>query len=116
MVFVTGVVWPGIVAGSMYALVALAINVVERVTEVVNFAYAGFVLWAPLGVLILVRQFSVDNRQRRRGRGFLGFDERSHRRARMLGRLGELDAGPVKDDPLMQLADLAVDDASLDHD
>ena len=59
MVFVNDVIWPGIVAGSMYALVALGINVVERVTKVVNFAYAGFVLWAPLGVLILVRQFSV---------------------------------------------------------
>jgi hypothetical protein len=33
----------------------------------------------------------------------------------MLGRFDELDAGPVKNDPLMQLADLAMHDASLDH-
>ncbi len=59
MEFINDVVWPGLVAGSLYALTALGINVVGRVTKVVNFAYAGFVLWAPLGVLLLVRQHGV---------------------------------------------------------
>lgn len=59
MKFVNDVFWPGLVSGSLYALTALGINIVERVTKVVNFAFAGFVLWAPLGVLLLVRQQHV---------------------------------------------------------
>jgi len=57
--FVNEVMWPGLVSGSLYALVALGINVVERVTKLVNFAHAQLILWAPLSVLLLTRQFHV---------------------------------------------------------
>ena len=59
MDFVNDVVWPGLVSGSLFALVALGINVVERVTKIVNFAHAQFIYWAPLATLLLVRQFDV---------------------------------------------------------
>ncbi|MBL7499481.1 branched-chain amino acid ABC transporter permease [Frankia sp. CNm7] len=59
MNFVNDVVWPGLVSGSLFALVALGINMVERVTKVVNFAHAQLIYWAPLATLLLTRQFDV---------------------------------------------------------
>ncbi|OHV41345.1 MULTISPECIES: branched-chain amino acid ABC transporter permease [Pseudofrankia] len=59
MDFVNDVVWPGLVSGSLFALVALGINMVERVTKVVNFAHAQLIYWAPLATLLLARQFHL---------------------------------------------------------
>jgi branched-chain amino acid transport system permease protein len=57
--FVNDVLWPGIVSGSLFALVALGINMTERVTKIVNFAHAQFIYWAPLGTLLLAKQFGL---------------------------------------------------------
>ncbi|HEY3737935.1 MAG TPA: branched-chain amino acid ABC transporter permease, partial [Jatrophihabitans sp.] len=40
-------------------LVALGVNVSVRVTNMVNFGYASFILWGPLAVLVLNQQFHV---------------------------------------------------------
>jgi branched-chain amino acid transport system permease protein len=57
--FVNDVLWPGLVSGTLFALVALGINIVERVGKVVNFAHAQLVYWAPLGTLLLTHRLHV---------------------------------------------------------
>jgi branched-chain amino acid transport system permease protein len=43
---------PGLVMGMLYTLVALGINVLVRVTGVVNFAFGDLLAWGPLAVLV----------------------------------------------------------------
>lgn len=43
---------PGVVSGSLYALIAMGFNVVERTTKIYNFAYGDLMMWAPMAALI----------------------------------------------------------------
>ncbi|HVW40776.1 MAG TPA: branched-chain amino acid ABC transporter permease [Amycolatopsis sp.] len=46
------IVIPAIVTGALYTLVALGLNVLVKVTGVVNFAHGDLLAWAPLAVLV----------------------------------------------------------------
>src|SRR5215211_3003143 len=71
-------------------------------------------LIAPSGPLVF--QLAVEDRQRSGGTVLLQFDEGAHGRHRVSGWLDELHAGSVANGALVQLADLAMDDATLDDD
>jgi branched-subunit amino acid ABC-type transport system permease component len=44
-------VLPGIVAGCVYSLVATGINVLDRTTKTISFAYGDYIMWAPMAAL-----------------------------------------------------------------
>jgi branched-chain amino acid transport system permease protein len=53
-VFLTDIVVPGLVAGSVYALIALGFSVLFRTTGVLNFAQGHLVMTGPMLVLVAV--------------------------------------------------------------
>jgi len=56
---VNNVVIPSLVTGCQFALVALGINFLARVTGIVNFAFANLIAFAPLVVLVGVQKWSL---------------------------------------------------------
>jgi branched-subunit amino acid ABC-type transport system permease component len=56
---VNTIVVPALVTGCSYALVALGINVLARVTGIVNFAFANLIAFAPLVVLVGIQKWGL---------------------------------------------------------
>ena len=42
---------PGLVAGCIYALVATGVNVLDKTTRTISFAYGDYIMWAPMAAL-----------------------------------------------------------------
>jgi len=50
--FINDLMVPGLVAGCLYALVATGVNILDRTTKTISFAYGDYIMWAPMAALV----------------------------------------------------------------
>jgi branched-chain amino acid transport system permease protein len=58
--FINTIIFPGLSAGALYALIATGFTVLYRTTGVINFAHGELVMLAPLGVLVATEKLHLD--------------------------------------------------------